>query len=391
MILAHKIQLDPTYAQARDFRRACGVARYTWNWALEQMQEAYKETGKSPKISDLKKRWNQEKPDWVYESPKDANQQPFTNLQKAYTSFFAKRAKLPTFKSKHKNRSSFYISNDKFRVEGKKVRLPKIGWVRLTEELRFEGKIIAANVSERAGRWYISIQVDTPPKPQGNPGKEILGIDFGLKTFMTLSTGEKIEAPLPLKKGLKLLKRRSKQHSRKKKGGKNREKSRQRLARTHKRIADQRQDFIHKTTSKLVARTKLIVIEDLTLSGMEKLWGRKVSDLGISETCRQLAYKCQASDTGLIQADRWYPSTQLCCCCGGRQKLELDERTYACPDCGNTADRDQNAAMNLKQIYTGGLPGINAWGHEGSDYKHSFVVKPSWMNQELNPCTPCTH
>ena len=390
MILAHKIQLDPTYAQTQAFSRACGVARYTWNWALEQMQEAYKETGKSPKLNDLKKRWNQEKPDWVYDSPRDANSQPFTNLQKAYTGFFAKKTKFPTFKSKHKNKSSFYVANDKFRLDGKQVRLPKIGWVRLKEELRFPGKIVAANVSESAGRWYISIQVDTPPKPQH--GEEVIGIDFGLKTFMTLSTGEKIEAPLPLKKGLKLLKKRSRQHSRKLKCGKNREKSRKKLAKTHKRIADQRQAFIHKETSKLVARTKLIVIEDLTLSGMKKLWGRKVSDLGIAETCRQLAYKCQMNDCGLLQADRWYPSTQLCCCCGGRQKLELGTRIYECSDCGNTADRDQNAAMNLKQLYTGGLPGINAWGHEGSDYKHTLVVKPSWMNQELNPCTSlCTH
>jgi len=383
MILAHKIQLDPTYKQAQAFRQACGVARYTWNWALDQMETAYKETGKTPKLNDLKKRWNKEKPEWIYKTLKDANQQPFTNLQKAYTNFFAKRAKRPTFKSRHKSRSSFYVSNDKFKLEGSCIRLPKIGQVKLTEELRFFGKIMSAVVSERAGRWYVSLQVETTVTPKH--GEEVVGVDFGLKTFMTLSTGEKIKAPEPLKKGLKLLKKRSRQHSRKVKGSANREKSRKKLAMLHKRIADKRSDFIHKVTSKLVARTKLIVIEDLTLTGMKKLWGRKVSDLGIAETVRQLEYKCRSNDCGLLKADKWFPSTQLCSCCGNQRKMKLDERNYTC-SCGNNIDRDVNAAINLNIV---GLARINAWGHEGSDYKHSFVVKPSWLNQELNHTPLC--
>ena len=383
MILAHKIQLDPTCKQAEAFRKACGVARYTWNWALDQWNTTYMETGKSINLRVLKKQWNKDKPGWTRDSPKDANQQPFTNLNKAWGNFFAKRSRKPNFKSKHRGKPSFYVSNDQFAVEGNHVRLPKIGWVRMTEELRFSGKVMSGTVSERAGRWYLSITTETAVTPEH--GDEVIGIDFGLKTFMTLSTGEKIDAPEPLKKGLVLLQRRSRQHSRKIKGSVNRRKSGSRLARTHKRISDRRQDFIHKETSKLIARTKLLVIEDLSLVGMKKRWGRKVSDLGIAETIRQLKYKCEMNDCGLLQVDRWFPSSQLCSCCGSRQKLTLGQRVYDCQNCDNVIDRDVNAANNL---YTAGLAGINAWGHEGSDYKHLFVVKPSWMNQELNPYSP---
>lgn len=379
MILAHRIQLDPTYKQAHQFACAAGTARYTWNWALEQWQAHYKETGKSPNVNAMKKRWNADKPSWVYDSPKDANQQPFANLQKAYTRFFKKQAKHPTFKSKHKNRDSFYLSNDKFRVDGRSVRLPKIGWVRMTEELRFGGRIMSATVSRTADRWYISIQVEVQREPK--PGTETLGIDLGLKTFATLSTGEQLHAPKPLKKQLKLLRKRSQQHARKAPGGKNREKSRIHLARLHARIANTRRDYLHKTTSQLVSRAKILVIEDLELSGMTKLWGRAVNDLGLHEFRRQLQYKCEMNDVLLVAVSRWYPSSQLCSGCGARQKLTLSQRTYGCPSCGLEIDRDLNAAIN---IHTAGLAEINAWGHEGSGEQHQLLTKPSWMNQEIN-------
>lgn len=382
MILAHKIQLDPTARQVRAFARACGTARYTWNWALDAWETHYQQTGKSPKINELKKRWNREKPDWVYLSPKDANQQPFSDLQRAYTNFFQKRASHPAFKSKHKNRDSFYLSNDKFRVDGQRVRLPKIGWVRMTEPLRFGGRAMSATVSRTADRWYISIQVDIP-KPKPKHGEEVLGIDLGLKNFATLSTGEVISAPKPLKRRLKKLRRLSRQHSRKQKGSRNRAKSAMKLARQHAKIANIRKDFLHKTTSELAARAKLLVIEDLSVVGMRKLWGRAISDVALHEFRRQLTYKCELVGCGLLEADRWYPSTQLCSCCGGRRKLELGERVYRCPDCDYIADRDLNAATNLHSV---GLTLINACGHEGSGYQHTLVVKPSWMMQELNPC-----
>jgi putative transposase len=386
MLLAHKIQLDPTVVQTRELLKACGCARFTWNWALAEWEKHYKETGKSPNVFELKKRWNAEKPEWVYESPKDANQAVFGNLQKAYAAFFRKTSRKPKFKSRHKSKNSFHISNDKMSVGGQSVRLPKIGSVRMTEALRFEGRVMSAVVSERAGRWYISILVDVATQPKH--GEEVLGIDLGLKTFATLSTGETLIAPEPLKKKLKFLRKRARQFSKKVKGSKNSKKAGKRLARLHARISDTRQDWMNKTTTSLVARTKLLVIENLSLSGMNKLWGRKMADIPLWEFRRQLTYKCEKSGCALIVADRFYPSTQLCSCCGGRQKLGLAERKYACPDCGFTADRDHNAAINLSTV---GLSGNNACGHAGSGYSHTWAVKPAWMKQELNRVHTCVH
>jgi putative transposase len=381
MILSHKLRLDPTVKQTIAFKKAAGVARYTWNWALAECESHYKTTKKIANLNSLKIRWNKEKPEWVKESPKDANQQPFSDLNKAYSGFFSSKAKKPKFKCKHKAKQSFYVSNTVFRFAGKRVRLPVIGWVRTREELRFAGKIVSARVSGSADLWYISVAVDTAVEK--GKGTEVLGVDLGFKTFATLSTGETFKSPRPLAKALKSLARLSRKHSRKQKGSKNKERCRKRLARKHARVANIRKDFLHKLSTELVARTKLLVIEDLSVKGMQKLYGRTVADLGLGEFRRQLTYKCQKADVGLMVVDRWFPSSQLCHRCGARKHLSLSDRVYECDKCGLTFDRDNNAAIN---IVTAGLAGIHAWGHEGSDYKHTLAVKPSWLNQELNPC-----
>lgn len=384
MILSHKIRLDPNYKQTIALKKACGCSRYAWNWAVAEWDRHYKQTGRNPKINELKKRWNREKPEFVRESPKDANQQPFANLQKAYSAFFNKIASKPKFKSKRTSRNSFYVSNEKFQVVGTKVRLPRIGWVRLREELRFSGKIVSGTISEKAGKWYLSVHVETVHEHKH--GEQVLGIDLGLKTFATCSDGTELTAPEPLKRCLKRLQRLSRKHSRKQKGSKNRSKAAEKLARLHDKITNQRQDWLHKSTSMLVAKTKLLVIEDLSLVGMKKRWGRKVSDLSLYEFGRQLEYKCKINGCGLIKADRWFPSTQLCHCCGAKQKLDLRTRSYECTNCGYVEDRDLNAAKNL---HTVGLAEINARGQNGSDYSHMWIVKPVWMKQELSHAHLC--
>jgi putative transposase len=379
MILAHKICLDPTCKQRNQLAKAAGCARYAWNWALERCEKHYAETGKLADLNALKVEWNRCKPVWTYESPKDANQQVFANLKKAYTRFFKRVSARPRFKTKHSSKDSFYVSNDQFRLDGLRVRLPKIGRVKLREELRFKGKIMSATVSRTADRWFLSVAVDTFTEEKH--GEEVIGVDVGLKHFATLSTGEVIEAPLPLKGRLKVLRRLSRRHSRKAKGGQNRKKSAQRLAKLHYRVSTIRQDFLHKVTTMLVSRAKTIVIEDLTLAGMRKLWGRKISDLGLYEFRRQLEYKCLMRGVDLVIADRFYPSTQLCSNCGSRKKMTLETRVYSCPVCDSTIDRDLNASINLRTL---GLRGNHACGHQSSD---GIAVKPRWSKQELTPCS----
>lgn len=360
MILAHRIQLQPRCRHITAFNKACGVARYAWNWALNRWQKEY-EAGGKPKANDLKKAWNKEKPEWVYESPKGANQAPFTNLNKAFQRFFKKQARHPRFKRKGEH-DSFYIENDKLSIDGRYVRLPKIGRVKMAEELRFTGKLMSATVSREADRWFISFSVDTEVQPAH--GDEIIGIDLGVKDAVVLLDGMKFSGPKPLKRRLKLLRKRQRKHSRKMKGSNNRKKSAIRLARFHRKVKNQRKDFLHKVSSHIVSRAKTIVIEDLNVRGMlknQKL-ARAISDIGFYEFRRQLEYKCQLNGVELIIADRWFPSTKLCRFCGALNEMSLSERTYRC-DCGHAEDRDVNAAQNL---HTLGLRGIDACGQEGS-------------------------
>ena len=368
MILAHKIRLDPTVKQALYFQRACGTARFTWNWALAEWNKLYAAGGK-PKAGDLKKTFNAIKYEqwpWLSDIHRDAHAQPFTNLQKAFTNFFKKTAKHPVFKKKGQARDSFYVANDKFTVEDYTVRLPVVGSVRLTEPLRFAGKIMSAVVGREADHWFISVSVDVPtqtPPPQP-PGGGPVGVDVGLTTFAALSTGERIEAPKPLRMAIRRLRRASRWHSRKAKGSRNRRKACMCLAKVHRRIKNIRNDFTHKLSTRLAKTHSRIGVEDLNVKGMLKnhKLARAISDAGWSEFRRQLAYKTQLYGSELVVFDRFYPSSKACSRCGCiAEKMPLSVREWTCPECGAAHDRDLNAAKNLEPT-TDGLSGSRACG-----------------------------
>ena len=382
MKTTHKIQLKPNQSQITNLKKACGTARYTYNWALDKCNEYYKLHKKGLNILELKKEWNKVKPDWVYESPKDANQQPFNYLQKAFKSFFKKKSKYPKFKKKG-NKDSFYLSNDKFKILDNHVQIPKIGKVKLTEELRFKGKILSGTVSRKADKWFIAINMEIEQHEVINTNEKIIGIDLGCKTFITTSEHEFISAPKPLHKNLKRLKRLNRTFSKKQKGSNNREKVKLKLSRLHYKISCIRNDFLHKTTSSLVSKAKILVIEDLNVRGMTKFGhlAKSVLDSGFYEFKRQLIYKSERNNVGLVLADRWYPSSQICSKCGNRQKLKLSDRTFICEKCINNIDRDLNASINLSTV---GHTGINAFGQDGSDYNHLWLNQPAWMKKEIN-------
>lgn len=349
MILSHKIQLKVKPSQVNKLISACGVARYTYNWALGMCKAYYEEFGKSLNLNELKKVWNQIKPEWVYESPKDANQQPFTDLKNAFTKFFKKQAKHPKFK-KRGARDSFYLSNDKLVINDQNyVKIPRIGWFKLTEKLRFTGKIMSATISREADRWFISIAVELNPEPEPKSGEATIGIDLGINTAVVCSTGETFKAPKPLKRSLRKLKVLQRRLSKKQKGSNNRAKARTKVAKLHRKIRNIRQDFLHKTTSFIISKAKKIIIEGLNVSGMLKnhCLARAIADIGFYEFRRQLEYKCLLNKVKLIIADQWFPSSQLCSCCGHQQKMSLNKRTYECLSCGMSLDRDLNAALNL--------------------------------------------
>ena len=231
MTRSHKIQLKPNKAQVAYFRQACGVSRFCYNWGLEQWAKQYL-AGRKPSGMSLKKEFNsiyKSQFPWIAEVHRDAHAQPFVNLQKAMQNFFNKRSKHPHFKKRGRCKDSFYVANDKMHVDGKSVVLPVIGKVKMTEELRFEGKIQAASVSRTANRWFISIQVECEPKLKPKIENKKLGIDLGVKTSVTCSDGSTYQSPKPLKRKLRKLKHLQRSVSRKVKGSNNRQKAIQKL------------------------------------------------------------------------------------------------------------------------------------------------------------------
>jgi putative transposase len=340
--------------QRQYFTRACGVSRFAYNWGLAEWKRQY-EAGQKPSGQSLKKQFNSIRHvdfPWSGEVLRDATSQPFTNLQSAFGSFFKKKSRFPRFKKKGIH-DSFYVANDRFETIGLKIRIPKLGWVRMCEALRFEGKILSAVVSRTANRWFVSISVEIPDCAITFENQEVVGVDLGIKTLATLSNGEKFEAPKPLARSLDRLRRLNRQLSRKQKGSRNRIKARERLAKLHYRISCIRFDALHKLTTSLVQRFGTIVIEDLNVAGMVKNrhLSRAISDLGFGEFRRQLEYKTKAANSDLVVADRWYPSSKLCFDCGFViDILPLSIREWICPSCGSVHDRDENASRNLKHL-----------------------------------------
>lgn len=389
-VLTHKIRLDATCKQEKYFRKACGTARFAWNWGLAKWEEKYKE-GSKTNAFELKKEFNSLKPKefpWVYEVTKYASQQPFIFLQRAFQAFFEKRAKYPKYKKKGVH-DSFYIGGDQVRFEGKFVKIPNLGWVRLRESLRFEGKINGVTISRSADYWFISVSIETNHHFPLCENQANVGVDLGIMTLATLSNGQKIPNNQPLKKKLSKLKRLQRKLSRRKIGSKNRAKVKRKIAKVHYRIANIRNDELHKLTTQLTKKYQNIAIEDLDISEMvkNKRLSRSILDCGWYEFKRQLSYKAINRGNRIFIADKWYASSKKCSSCGSVKKtLSLSERMYKCANCHIEIDRDINAAKCLEQLVsTLSNSGIDACGQDGSVIMVKTSLQPAWMKQELSP------
>jgi len=323
MMLAHRIALDPNNVQATYLSRAAGTARFAYNWALAEWTRQYDawkldNTQPKPTQQSLRRQLNSIKREqfpWMLEVTKNAPQMAIIQLGQAFQNFFAKRSRYPQFRRKGVH-DRFSLSNDQFAIDGKRIRIPNLGWVRMRESLRFTGKILSATVSRVADKWYVSIAVDTQdssrlPKAE-NQGA--VGVDLGVSSLATLSTGEKIEGPKPHKALLKRIRRLSRSLSRKQKGSNNRRKARHRLSRLHATVACIRNDSLHKLTTDVTRRFHTIVIENLNVKGMVKnrRLARSIADMGFFECRRQLDYKAEMRCGQIIVADRWFASSKIC-------------------------------------------------------------------------------
>lgn len=394
MMLAHKIALNPNNKQATYFAQAAGTARFAYNWALAEWQSQYEawkadNTLTKPTHFALNRQLNaikREQFPWMMEVTKNAPQKAIHQLGDAFKNFFAGRAKYPTFRKKGAH-DRFSIDNTVFRVEGSRIRIPKLGWVRMRESLRFSGKIMSATISRVADRWYVSITVDVSdlshlPKAE-NQGA--VGVDLGVSALATLSTGEVIKGQKALKQQLKKLQRLSRRLSRKKKGSANRKKAQTKLARLYARISNIRKDALHKLTSELTTRYHTIGIENLNIKGMVKnrRLARSIADMGFFEFRRQLEYKADMRGGTVVIADRWFPSSKLCSVCGTKNEtLKLSDRIWTCSCCQTTHDRDVNAGVNLRNYAVSST--VSACGEGGAGPSHMTSVKPSSVKQEIN-------
>ncbi|MDO9227357.1 MAG: RNA-guided endonuclease TnpB family protein [Pseudomonadota bacterium] len=392
MLIAHKIALDPNNVQATYFARAAGTARFAYNWALAEWQrqyEACKADASLPKPSQmaLRRQLNGIKAEqfpWMLEVTKNAPQMAIIQLGAAFKNFFAGRAKYPKFRKKGLH-DRFSLTNDQFSLDGSRIRIPNLGWVRMRETLRFTGKLMSATISRVADHWFVSITVDTLddshlPKAE-NQGA--VGVDLGVSALATLSTGETVTGPKAHKALLPRLQRLSRSLSRKVKGSENRKKAKAKLARLHTRIGNIRTDALHQLTTGLTRRFHTIGIEDLNVRGMmaNRHLSRSVADMGFFEFRRQLDYKAAQRGGVVVVADRWYPSSKTCSDCGHKLgALPLSVRKWTCPACGAVHDRDVNAAINLRNLAVSST--VSACGEEGSGLGRKLKTKPASVKQE---------
>jgi putative transposase len=394
MLIAHRIALDPNNVQASYLAKAAGVARFAYNWALEQWQKQYEAHKANPALPEpsqmaLRRQLNaikREQFPWMLDVTKCAPQMAIIQLGQAFANFFAGRARYPQFRKKGRD-DRFTLTNDQFDIDGCRIRIPKLGWVRMRESLRFAGKILSATISRVAERWFVSITVDTPDNPHlpkaENQGA--VGVDLGVSALATLSTGETIPGPKPHKALLARLRRLSKSLSRKQKGSANRRKAKAKLAKLHARIAAIRQDALHKLTTDLTRRFHTIGIEDLNVRGMmaNRHLAGSIADMSFFEFRRQLEYKTAMRGGQVVVADRFFASSKTCSACGHKlETMPLSVREWTCPACGVIHDRDVNAAINLKNMAVSST--VSACGEEGSGLMRKRQVKPASTKQEVS-------
>jgi putative transposase len=394
MLIAHKIALDMNNAQSSYIVRAAGVARFAYNWALAEWTRQYAAwkadpTRPKPSQAALRRQLNalkREQFPWMLEVTKNAPQMAIIQLGDAFKNFFAGRAKYPQFRKKGIH-DRFTLTNDQFNIDGCRIRIPNLGWVRMRESLRFAGKIMSATVSRVAERWFVSIAVDTHDDshlPEAE-NQGAVGVDLGISALATLSTGESIAGPRPHKALLARLRRLSRNLSRKQKGSSNRKKAKMKLARLYARIAAIRSDALHKLTTRLTRRFHTIGIEDLNVRGMMKNrpLARSIADMGFFEFRRQLEYKAAMRGGQVVVADRFFASSKMCSACGHKlDKLALSARQWRCPRCNTAHNRDLNAAVNLKNLAVSST--VSACGEEGAGRCLVTAAKPASMKQEAS-------
>jgi putative transposase len=355
---AFRYRFYPTSEQAAELARTFGCVRLVYNRALEVRTAAwYRERRRVSYVqtSAMLTAWKRtEELAFLNEVSSVPLQQALRHLQAGFAAFWDKRAGYPRFKAKKRGRAAAEYTRSAFRFRDGQLTLAKmasplaIRWSRPLPEGAVPSTVTVAR--DAAGRWHVSLLVDDPtirPLPRT---EATVGLDAGITSLVTLSTGEKIANPRHERTDRARLRRAQRDLARKRKGSANREKARRRLARVHARIVDRRRDHLHQLTTRLVRENQAVVIEDLSVRGMtgNHTLARAISDAAWAELRRMLEYKCAWYGRDLVVVDRFYPSSKVCSACGHlADTLPLSIREWVCQACGTWHDRDINAARNL--------------------------------------------
>lgn len=356
---AHKIRLNPTLEQEQYLRQACGVARFAFNWGLAEWQRRY-EAGEKPSAYAFKKQFNairREQFPWSYGVTKCAVDTGFLNLDAAFRNFFRRckngktKKGYPKFKSKKRSKQSFRMDSSRVKLDGHWIKLEKLDEpINMAETLRFGGRIKPVTISKDGEHWYAAIDVEIEPPAYEHP-QESVGVDLGVKTLAVLSDGSQYENQGLLQSELRKLKRLNRELSRRQERSGRWKRTKQKLAKLHRRIADRRLDYQHKMTTQIANTYRIVGVENLNVAGMLRnhRLALSIADAGFGEIKRQLVYKSEWYGGELVEIDRFFPSSKLCRFCGCiNDRLTLADREWTC-DCGAVLDRDRNAALNIER------------------------------------------
>jgi putative transposase len=397
MRTAYRCRAYPDQAQQAELNRTFGCVRVVWNRALAARRARWHLEGKGTSYagSDRALTAMKKDPEMAFLSEVSCVplQQTLRHQHKAFTAFYARRARYPRFKSRRCRQSAHYTLSA-FSIRGGALQLAKMSaplryvwsWPDVDVTALDPAMVIVSR--EPDGRWYVTFTIDTnAPQPLEETGHAV-GIDLGVKTFAVTSDGEKIANPRHLERKARNLVRYQRRLARCQIGSANRAKAAAKVARAHRKVRHARQDFLHRTSTRLVRSTDTIFIEDLNVSGMirNRHLARAIADCGWGEFRRQLAYKCQWYGRRLVIIDRWYPSSKTCSACGHLLRdLSLSTRHWRCPSCGTRHDRDINAAQNILAVglaVARGCPGDAC----GADVRHSGSSRVrSAVKQETRP------
>ena len=361
-IRADKIALDTTDAQCSWFSQQCGYARFAFNYALSDFKVDPRHW------KELNKRFNIAKRgiEWTGGMDQRAALFGIKHLGDAISRWRSGQNRFPK-KKKRRDRQSYSTDPNTVKIEGKRIRLLKIGWVRMFEKLRFKGEIVKITLSRTAHRWFVSLTVDTgkPNVPRDTRGLPVVGIDVGINSLATLDTGKQYPNPRPLKRYEKKLRREQRKFSKKVFLSNNGYKQKRKVERLHYRIACIRVDAQHKATTEIVKGASAIGIETLKITNMlkNKNLAKALSDSALGGFLEKLKSKAEVLGIPVVEASQFYASSKACSQCGHKkEKLSLSERQYHCSVCGHSIDRDVNAAINLKNLAVGHTESLNACG-----------------------------